>query len=190
MIRGIIKFALKLFFQIYFRVEINGKENIPKNGACVIAPKHISNWDAPLLVAKIRRNDTYVLGKQELFVNSFVKFLARKTHILPIKRGANDTQATRKCIDVLKQGNMLVIFPEGTRKGIEKNGKVHRGAVAIANIAETSIIPVGISATYKPFSKVKINYGKPIDVSEKKLDKNEVKEITEEIKSKLIELSK
>lgn len=189
MIRGIIKIALRIFFKIFFRIEIIGEENIPKEGSCLLAPKHLSNWDPPVLIAKLKRNDVYVLAKKELFVNWFVKFLARKVHALPIDRGAHDTQATRKCVEVLNDGNMLMIFPEGTRKGIEKTGKVHRGTIVIANMAKTSIVPVGISATYKPFSKVKITYGKPIDLSDHKLGKTELLEVTESVKNELIKLS-
>ena len=61
MIRTIIKFFLNLFFSIYFRIEKHGEENLPK-GAYILAPKHLSNWDPPIIVAKIKRNDVYILA--------------------------------------------------------------------------------------------------------------------------------
>lgn len=114
---------------------------MPK-GAYILAPKHLSNWDPPIIVAKIKRNDVYILAKQELFVNEFVKFLAKETKVLPIKRGAHDTTAIKQSVKALKEGNIFVIFPEGTRNGIEKNGRIHSGAIVLANMAKVPIVPV------------------------------------------------
>ena len=119
MIRAIIKVFLNLFFSIYFRIEKHGEENLPE-GAYILAPKHLSNWDPPVIAAKMKRNDIYILAKQELFVNKFVKFLAKKTNVLPVKRGAHDTTVIKQSVKVLREKNILLIFPEGTRKGIEK----------------------------------------------------------------------
>lgn len=189
MIRAIIKFALNVFFTIYFRIEKRGEENIPKEGAYVIAPKHLSNWDGPVVVARMKRNDIYALAKQELFINKFVKYIAKKVHALPVKRNGQDTSVVKESVRILKQGNILIVFPEGTRNGIEKHGKIHSGAVIMANMARVPIIPVGIQATYKPFSKVIINYGKPIDLGEKKLTKEEIEETTKKLQDKIIELT-
>jgi 1-acyl-sn-glycerol-3-phosphate acyltransferase len=189
MIRAIIKFALNVFFTIYFRIEKKGQENLPKEGAYILAPKHLSNWDGPVVVAKTKRNDVYVLAKQELFVNGFVKFLAKKVHALPVKRNSKDTSVVKESVKALKQGNILLVFPEGTRNGIEKHGKIHSGAVIMANMANVPIVPVGIQATYKPFSKVIINYGKPIDLRENKLSKEEIEEVTKKLQDDIIELT-
>lgn len=189
MIRAIIKFALNVFFTVYFRIEKRGEENLPKEGAYIIAPKHLSNWDPPIIVAKTKRNDVYILAKQELFVNRFVKYLAKKVHALPVKRNSQDSSVVKESVKALKQGNVLLIFPEGTRNGIEKHGKIHSGATIMANMARVPIIPIGIQATYKPFSKVIINYGKPIDLSEKKLSKEEIEEVTKKLQDEIIRLT-
>ncbi len=189
MIRAIIKFFLNIFFSIYFRIEKHGEENLPKEGAYIMAPKHLSNWDPPIVVAKTKRNDVYVLAKQELFINWFVNFLAKKTNVLPVKRGAHDTTTIKQSLKLLKNGNILVMFPEGTRNGIEKYGKIHSGATVIANMAKVPIVPVGIQATYKPFSKVILNYGKPIYFEGKKLEKEEIEKITNQLMKDIIKLT-
>ncbi len=188
MIRAIIKFCLNVFFTIYFRIEKRGEENLPK-GAYILAPKHLSNWDPPIIVAKLKRNDVYILAKQELFVNGFVKFLAKKTNVLPVKRDSHDTGVIKQSIKILKNGNVFIIFPEGTRNGIEKNGEIHSGAVIMANMAKVPIVPVGIKATYKPFSKVTINYGKPINFDGKKMQKEEIENATNILKEDIIKLT-
>lgn len=189
MIRAIIKFCLSVFFSIYFRIEKRGEENLPKEGAYILAPKHISNWDPPVIVAKTKRNDVYILAKQELFINGFVKYIAKKVHALPVKRNSHDTTVVKESVKVLKQGNVLLVFPEGTRNGIEKHGKIHSGATIMANMARVPIVPVGIQATYKPFSKVIINYGKPINLGEKKLDKEGIDDITKKLQDEIIKLT-
>lgn len=84
---------------------------------------------------------------------------------------------------------MLLLFPEGTRNGIEKKGKLQNGAVLISLMSGgTPIVPIGIQAKklYKPFSKVIINIGKPIDFSEYK-DKQKEKEVLDSLSSKLMD---
>ena len=118
-----------------------------------------------------------------------VKYIAKKTHVLPVNRGGHDTTTIKESIKILKNNHALVIFPEGTRKGIEKNKKLHKGAVVIADSLGVPIIPVGINSKFKLFSKVKVNYGKPIEFESKKLNKNEIEEKTEELKEIIINLT-
>lgn len=184
MIRAFIKFVLKITTLFLFRVKVIGKENIENKKAYILCPNHISNWDPPTLVAAIKRNDLYVLAKEELFINSFVKWIAKKTKILPVKRGKQDVGILKTSVKFLKANNMILIFPEGTRNGIAKKGKIQNGAVLMSLMSGAEIIPIGIQSkrVYKPFSKVKINIGKPMSFEEYKSEKGN--------KSVLDELSK
>ncbi len=76
------------------------------------------------MVAALKRNDMYVLAKEELFINGFVKWLAHKTKVIPVKRGKHDVGLLKTCTKLLKENNCILIFPEGTRNGIEKKGKI------------------------------------------------------------------
>ena len=189
MLRRVIKFFLSLYYSIFFRVEINGTENLPKSGSYIIAPKHISNNDAPILVGKLKRNDVYILAKKELFVNGFVKWLAKKTNVLPVDRSGHDTTTIKQSLKILREGKVLVLFPEGTRKGIEKNKRIHKGAIVIADMAGVPIIPAGINSTFKLFSKIRINYGKPMYFEKKKLQKEEIEEVTNKLRDEIIMLT-
>ena len=79
-----------------------GKENIQKGKPYIICPNHLSNWDPPTVVAAIKRNDLYVLAKEDLFVNGFVKWLARKTKVLPVKRWKQDMAVLKNSVKILK----------------------------------------------------------------------------------------
>lgn len=142
MIRAFIKFILKLTTFLLFRIKVFGSKNIEKGKAYIICPNHISNWDPPVMVARVRRNDMYILAKEELFINSFIKWLAKKTKVIPVKRGKQDVGLLKNSVKILKDNNMILMFPEGTRDGIEKRGKIQNGAVLMSLMSGADIIPV------------------------------------------------
>ena len=179
---------LKITNLIMFRVKVIGKENIEDGKAYIMAPNHISNWDPPVVVAETKRNDMYILAKEELYINKFVCWLAKKTKVLPVKRGAHDTSLMKKTVKALKENHLVLLFPEGTRNGIEKRGKIQNGAVLMNLMSGAPIIPIGIQAKekYKFRSKVIINIGKPMNFSEYKDRKND-KELLDSLSQKLME---
>ena len=192
MVRAIIKFFLKITNLLLFRVENIGAENIPKEGPCIICPNHTSNWDPPVIEAAITRNDVYILAKEEMFANGFLIWLAKKTHVLPVKRGKQDVAVLKNSLKVLKNGNIILLFPEGTRNGMKKYGKLQNGAALMALRSGVPVIPVGIQGNYKPFHKVKINYGKPLDFSKydsKNAEKETLDKISKEIMDNIIMLT-
>ena len=178
MLRAIIKFVLRITTLFLFRVKIYGKENIGKESAFIICPNHLSFWDAPTLVSGLKRNDMYILAKEELYKNGLIKWIAKKTKVLPVKKGSGDAGVLKVCLKALKENHVVLLFPEGTRNGIAKCGKLHNGAVLMNLMSGAPIIPIGLQTktNYKLFTKVKINIGKPMDFSEFK-DKRNDKEI-------------
>lgn len=146
------------------------------------------------MVASIKRNDVYVLAKEELFINSFVKWLANKTKIIPVKRGKQDVGLLKNTVKVLKDNHIVLLFPEGTRNGIEKKGKLQNGAVLMSLMSGAEIIPIGMQTKdkYKLFSKVKINIGKPLNFSEykdKKGDKETLDNLSKILMNEMIRLT-
>lgn len=139
------------------------------------------------MVAKLKRNDIYILAKEELFVNGFIKWLAKKVHAIPVKRGKQDIGLLKTSVNALKENHMVLLFPEGTRHGIEKKGKIQNGAVLMNLMSGAEIIPIGIQAkkNYKPFSKVIVNIGKPMNFSEYKNEKGN-KEILDTLSKTLM----
>lgn len=74
------------------------------------------------MVASLKRNDVYVLAKEELFINGFVKWLAKKTKVVPVKRGKQDVALLKNSVKILKENHMILLFPEGTRNRNRKKG--------------------------------------------------------------------
>ena len=192
MVRKIVVFLVHTACSIVFRIKKVGEENVPKEGAYVMCANHMSNWDAPILVSSTKRK-MYVMAKAELFKNKFIKWLAKKVLVFPVKRGQRDIESLKFSLKVLKEGEILMLFPEGTRKGMEKNVKTQNGAAFMALRAGVPIIPVGIKGNMKPFTKVTINYGKPLEFKEyysNKPEKEVLDRVSKEIMDNIIMLTK
>lgn len=185
MLRKIIVFLVYIFNVIVFRVKCVGQENIQNKGAYIICANHTSNWDAPILVSNLKRK-VYVMAKAELFKNKFIKWFGDKCCVFPVKRGMRDIESIKYSLKLLKDGEILVIFPEGTRKGLEKNGKAQNGVAYMAIRTGVPVIPVGIQGKMKPFRKVKLNIGEPLDFSQYKSNKPE-KEILDKVSKEIMD---
>ena len=134
----------------------------------------------------------YFMAKHELMRNPFIKFLAYAFEVIPVRRGEADVEAFKKSYRVLGNGEILGLFPEGTRKGMAKNEKLKNGAALMSVRTGAPIIPVGFKGSFVPFTKVTINFGKPMDFSEhkgKKVEKDVLNKITEEVMTEVVKLA-
>ena len=186
-LRAIIKGILSTLYRIIFRVKIKGE--VPNEGAYVICSNHINYLDAAAIVLFNKRKVNFV-AKEDLFKNEFLMWLGHLFDVIPIKRNMQDIEAMKRCLKALKNNELLGIFPEGTRKGMEKNLKAKNGAAFMAMKANVKVIPVGIHGSFKPFSKVYINYGTPIDLSEYTNQKEKLDEATEKVMNTIVMLTK
>ena len=187
-VRGAVKGFLGTLYLITFRVKTIGK--VPDEGSYIICANHVNYLDAAAVVIFNKRR-VYFVGKHDLFRFRILNWLAHLFDVIPIKRNTQDVEAMKRCLKVIKTGNLLGIFPEGTRKGLEKNGKAKNGAAYMAIKTGTPIIPVGISGKFRPFSKIYINYGEPIDLKEYKSDdKKGIDEATKLIMDRIVMLTK
>ena len=156
----------------------------------IICANHLNYLDAAGIVLLNKRYIRFV-AKSDLYRIPILSWLGHLFNIIPIKRGKNDIASIKICLKALKNKEVLGIFPEGTRKGLEKNVKVKSGAAFLAAKAKVKIVPVGIQGTFKPFSKVVYNYGKPIDVNQYKTDDPDwIDKASEEVMNQIIMLTK
>jgi len=185
----VVKGFFKGLYHLAFSVKITGQENIPNEGAYIICANHINYLDAAAIVLLNKRKVRFV-AKQDLYRVPILAWLGHLFDIIPIKRNMQDIEAMKRCMKALKNGEILGIFPEGTRKGLAKNKKAKNGAAFMALRTNTKVIPVGIHGTFKFRSKVYINYGEPIDLSGcQGEEKEKLAEATQIIMDKIIELS-
>lgn len=188
--RIIIKNIFKLFAIILYRPKIVGKENLPKETGAILCPNHVHAFDSAIIVSMFKRK-VNVLAKEELFKNAFIRWLADLFGIYPVKRGKADMQVIKISLKLLKQDELLLIFPEGTRNGLQKGKKPKNGAVLISATSGKPIIPIGIQGSFKPFRKVIVRIGKPIDYSsykEEVKDKEKSSELTQNLINEIVKL--
>ena len=165
MIYTLLKPILWLLFKIGLRLNVEGTENIPKDGPLVIASNHLSLLDPPVIgVAATRK--VHFMAKQELFV-PILGDIYKALGAFPVRRGGADRAAIKHGIDILKDNKVLAIFPEGTRSKPGKRGKAEPGALRMATKAMAAIVPCCVMGTdYRRqgriWPKVTVRFGKPI----------------------------
>ena len=150
------------YLSTLYRVEVIGKENIPSDKGVLLCCNHIHLLDPPLLGSYLERPIHY-MAKAELFKIPVLNYLIKKFHAFPVRRGMSDKQALREGIKVLKDNNVLGIFPEGTRSKTGELGKGLAGVGFFALKTDALVVPSAIIGPYKPFGTVKVVYGKPLD---------------------------
>ena len=146
--RSFIRFASRFLGG----VTVIGTENIPAEGPAILAPNHRANIDPPYLSLITTRPIIY-MAKEELFkVPVFGRFI-RRLGAFPVKRGAADRAALRQAITYLKEGKLVIIFPEGTRSEDAHLKEAEKGFALIARQTNVPIIPIAIDGTEKILPK-------------------------------------
>jgi 1-acyl-sn-glycerol-3-phosphate acyltransferase len=165
----LLRVILVPLFKLFFGLSATGQENIPRTGPVVIAPNHKSFWDAFFLAAVCRR-PMHFMGKAELFRGWRGRlFLALGG--FPVSRGSSDTLAIDTSRAILERGDVLALFPEGTRVSDPAElGKPRRGATRLAIETGAPIVPTAITGTERrrwPMPRrVRISFGEPIPVTD------------------------
>lgn len=193
--KGIVKWfvrgAIYIWCKIYYRMKIIGLENIPKDGPLIFAGNHRSYLDPPVIVVTAKR-DMRFIAKEELTENPFLRFLGWTFNVILVKRDEKDVGPIKETLKTLKEGNCVALFPEGTRNGLEKGEKVKDGVAFFAIRSGAKVVPCGIKGGEKGNRKVVITYGKPLDYSgyRQNKDKEVLEKVTEEIMENILELAK
>ena len=142
----IIRFLIEVFCRIYFRLRVFGSDNIPKTGAFILAPIHRSNVDTPIVSVVTKRRLRF-MGKDSLWKIKPIGVILSARGGFPVTRGSADLEALKRCLAVLKLGEPLVMFPEGTRQSGPKIHPLFDGAAYLAIKADVPIVPVGFGGT-------------------------------------------
>lgn len=150
-------------FRAVYRWEIIGLENVPDRGGVVLCSNHTSNWDPPFVGSPIHRM-VHFMAKDELFRIPVFGSIIRRIGAFPVKRGGVSKESIKLSLQLLRDGNILVVFPEGTRSNAGGMGK--KGAAMLALKSGATVIPAAIVGGYKLFRRTSVIYGKPVDLSE------------------------
>jgi 1-acyl-sn-glycerol-3-phosphate acyltransferase len=178
------------FLRFVFRLEIHGKEHIPRQGGFVLAANHHSNFDPwPLGVPLYPQRFLRFMAKSELYWWP-LGVLLNAGGAFPVRRGERDAQAIETAVDLCRAGSCVVMFPEGTRrrKGLRKKweARAHSGAARIALEAGVPLIPAAIRGTdgLRRLAKLRVDYGAPIPLDD--LDGQNIRDASHEATERLM----
>lgn len=185
--------------RVYFRLRVDGRENIPATGPFILAPVHRDNVDTPLVSAVTRRRMRF-LGKDGMWKYRWSAWFFDSMGGIPVARGTPDREALRRCEEVVRNGEPLVMFPEGTRQSgpVMAPEAMFDGVAFVALRTGTPIVPVGIggsegaqpkgSKVLKP-NKIVLVVGRPIAVDPpaagERVPRRAVRELTERLRQEL-----
>ena len=157
--------------KLAFRLRVRGLEHVPASGF-VLAANHNSNFDPWALgMTLFPRRFLRFMGKSELFWTPLKQFITA-CGAFPVRRGERDLEAIRTATELCREGHVVVMFPEGTRrkKGLRKKyeARAHTGAARIALDAGVPLIPVAIGGTDRiaRLAQVRVAYGPPIPLAD------------------------
>ena len=148
-------------------VSVEGMERLPESGA-LLCPNHASNWDPILVALKLPKNyRLHIMAKEELFQNPLRGWLLRKVGAFPVSRGNNDINTVRTAMQAIKDGDNLLIFPEGT---VVRNGVGYidglpahaKAGVAMIGVRTGAVlVPVFVDGEKRLFHRTRIIFGEP-----------------------------
>ena len=179
------KFLLRIvsvLIKIIYRVRVNGIENFKDDEPIIISANHIHIFD-PVIPATLTKKQIFFLAKKELFDKKFSAKFFSKLGVIPIDRENTDLKAIKSCFRVIRSGNMLGIFPEGTRVKTIDISNMKKGVALIALKNKVNILPIHIEGTYKIFSKITVDIYPMIEISdfENMEDAEAIDKLTEEL---------
>ncbi|MGH2687009.1 MAG: lysophospholipid acyltransferase family protein [Actinomycetota bacterium] len=200
----VFKAILLPFFRYFFRIRVEGLENIPRSGRAILASNHLAVFDSFFLPAVLKRRVTFV-AKAEYFEDPKTAWFFRAAGQIPIKRsgGSASQGALDAAAEILEGDGLFGIYPEGTRS---PDGRLYKGRTGVARLAlrcHAPVIPVAMIGTRECqpigqampnlFMPITIRIGKPLDFSryaDRANDPLVLRQITDEVMFELRSLSR
>ena len=181
----IVRRIMRFILSVFGRWQVIGRENIPAEGPVVVVSNHLSYWD-PIIIGCALERKVHFMAKAELFSYPGLSAIVRGLGAFPIKRGQSDRNALRTAIHFLQSGEILGIFPEGTRSKTGELMAFKPGITMLAYKGQSPILPVAAVNSPKVFFgwfyPVRLLIGRPIDFPA--LDKRPSSEVLEELTEK------
>ncbi len=141
-----IFYKIRPVFKKLLRIHVEGIENIPLNGGCILAANHRSNLD-PFVLNTISPRPIFFMAKEELFKIPVLNWIIKKAGAIPVKRNKRDISALKKASKALKEGFCVGIFPEGHRAKPKEFRKPQSGVGLLVAKNKVPVVPVRIEGT-------------------------------------------
>lgn len=169
----VIRALLRVYFHLFYGFSVVGLENVPMAGAIIVVANHAGALD-PLALGVACPRPLRFMAKAELFDNPITAAIMRGLRAFPVKRGQVDREAYRASMDILKAGEVLGIFPEGTRSKTGELQRAHPGAARFSLATGAPVVPAAVVGTFPAHrrgisrfrrAKVRVIFGAPIQAT-------------------------
>jgi 1-acyl-sn-glycerol-3-phosphate acyltransferase len=168
----------RLLLTVFYDYKAYGIRNVPRTGGVLMVANHESYLDPVLVGVQIPRIMAF-MAKSELFENKFFGWFIRQLHAFPVRQGKGDVGAVRLTIEKLQEGEILNIFPEGSRSEDGRLGKVEKGSALVIRKAAVPVVPCVIEGSFECWprkqklpqtGRIRVIYGPPMILHELKAD--------------------
>lgn len=162
----------RILTTLLFELQTCGLENVPRTGGALLLANHQSYLDPVLVGVRLRRPITF-MADSDLFKNPLFGWFISNLHAFPVRQGKGDVGAIKQAIQLLHDGHMLNVFPEGARSADGEIAKIQSGVALILRRADVPIVPVLVDGAFKAWPRqrklfrpfpVRVWYGKPLNI--------------------------
>jgi 1-acyl-sn-glycerol-3-phosphate acyltransferase len=166
----VTRWGLEILGRALFGLRTDGKHHIPERGPVLIASNHRSALD-PVVVGTAAGREIHYLAKEELFRSRLTSWLLRAYNAFPVRRGTADRRAMGRVLSLLRRGEAVLLFPEGTRNRGPGFLPPRAGAGMLAGRAGVPVVPALVDGTEALFTQIRrrslrVRFGVPIPVPE------------------------
>jgi 1-acyl-sn-glycerol-3-phosphate acyltransferase len=163
----------RVLFRLYNRWEVSGRDLVPESGSVLLIANHTSYADPPIVGSACRR-PVHFMAKAELFFFPLGAIISR-THAFPVRRGGVDRAALRRARQLLEEGRVLLVFPEGTRSPNGRLMELETGAAFLALSSRAQVVPAGIDGADRLLprrwpiprpAKLRVRFGPPVKLDD------------------------
>jgi len=179
------------FYKLVYRAKGVNKHNVPKEGGVILCANHSSNHDVVVLALTCPRNLRF-LAKKELWGSKISSWFFNGMGGIPVDRDNPGMDSFRRSIEVLKNGEPLAVFLQGTRRQEIDTQDFKSGVALFALKAKVPVVPVHITTGYKAFKRVTITFGEPISFEEyydTKVRAEQLNEIAQRVMDEIAKLA-
>jgi 1-acyl-sn-glycerol-3-phosphate acyltransferase len=148
----VARFIVLGVLRLWFRPNVIGLDKVPASGPLIVAPVHRSNIDFGF-AALVTRRKVFYMAKEQLWTSAAFGRLLEHLGVFPVHREGADRESVRRAEQVLKEGQVLVMFPEGSRRFGDKVEPLQEGVAFLAARTGASVVPVGISGSERAMPK-------------------------------------
>lgn len=166
-----MRILAQVMFPAFLRYRSFGRKNVPRRGGVLIVSNHQSYMD-PLLIGVGLDRQIHIMARRSLFhKNIFFRWLIQSLNAFPLKDDGIDVGAIKEAIRRIKKGNIVLIFPEGTRTRDGSIGEIHRGIAMIANRTGSPVVPAVIHGAFEAWPRtrkmfrlrpIRVAFGRPL----------------------------